>query len=106
MRFPLCDFLKSAEVSRLMVSLVGAEANEGLLEEELVAGAGVGVGFGSGSVVGPGFGVDPRVVTVFTDMVTEASPVLALPAASVKAPAVTETTPSAVLLCVGVKVAV
>ena len=45
-------------------------------------------------------------MTVFTDMVTEASPVLALPATSVKAPAVTETTPSAVLLRVGVKVAV
>ena len=39
-------------------------------------------------------------------MLTDASPVLALPAASVKAPAATETTPSVVLLGVGVKVAV
>ena len=43
--------------------------------------------------------------TVFTAMLTDASP-LGLPAASVKAPAATETTPSVVLLRVGVKVAV
>ena len=55
---------------------------------------GVGLVLGAGVVTTGG--------TVFTVMLTDASPVLALPAASVKAPAATETTPSVVLLAVGV----
>ena len=63
-----------------------------------------------GSLIGAPCGVEPIVSsppgTVFTAMVTEESLMLALPERSVKAPAATETTPSVVLLRVGVKVAV
>ena len=50
--------MKSAEVSRLMFPLVGAEANEGLLDEELDAGwwFGLALNFGFGVRVGFGFG--------------------------------------------------
>ena len=80
-----------------MASDEGADPLAPPLEKGVEAG-GVGVGVGVG--VGPGL------VTVFTVMLTEELPVLGLPAASVKVPASTESTPSAVLLRVGMNVAV
>ena len=102
-RSPLCDFSNPADVSRVMASDEGADPLAAPLDEGVEAG---GVGVGVGVVVGVGVGVGPGLVTVFTVMLTEELPVLGLPAASVKVPAPTESTPSAVLLRVGMKVAV
>ena len=74
----------------------------------LVVGLGAGVMLTGGVGVGRGVGITTggTAIEVSTVIVTEAVSVLALPAASVKLPAATEITPSAVLLAVGVKVAV
>ena len=86
---------------------VGEEDGDGV-GEGLGVGDGVGVGDGDGE--GEGLGVGVGVVVVSTVKVTEllasAPSRLLLPAASENFELATEITPSALLLSVGVKVAV